>query len=170
MPWLMRVGLAMASVFSCSLYGQAKVAVVNLQQALLRTAELKKASADLEAKYKPRQQQIEKIRQELDDLQQKLQSLAGKLTPQAESEMTMQAQRKQRDLQRLSEDLQNDVDEERNEILTRAGQRMREIINKLAEEKGFDVVIDVSSTLYFKPALDLTGEATAAYDKAYPVK
>lgn len=149
---------------------QTKVGVVNLQRALLETAELKKASAALEAKYKPRQDQIEKIRKELEDLQQKLQSLSGKLTPQAEQEMTIQAQRKQRDLQRLSEDLQTDVDEERNEILTKTGQRMRDIINKLAEEKGLDVVIDVGNTLYFKPALDLTQEATAAYDKAYPVK
>jgi len=149
---------------------QTKVGVVNLQRALLETAELKKASAALEAKYKPRQSEIEKIRKELEDLQQKLQSLAGKLTPQAEQEMTLQAQRKQRDLQRLSEDLQTDVDEERNEILTKTGQRMREIINKLAEAKGLDVVIDVGNTLYFKPALDLTQEATAAYDKAYPVK
>jgi len=30
-------------------------------------------------------------------------------------------------------------------------------------------VIDTSTTLYVKPALDLTAEATAAYDKAHPV-
>jgi outer membrane protein len=149
---------------------QSRVGVVNFQRALLETAELKKASAALEAKYKPRQAEIERLRKELEDLQQKLQSLAGKLTPQAESEMTLQAQRKQRDLQRLSEDLQSDVDEERNDILTQAGQRMRAVINKLAEEKGLDVIIDAGNTLYFKAALDLTAEATAAYDKAHPAK
>ncbi len=31
-------------------------------------------------------------------------------------------------------------------------------------------MIEISNTLYFKPALDLTAAATAAYDKAYPVK
>jgi len=149
---------------------QSRVGVVNFQRALLETAELKKASAALEAKYKPRQAEIERLRKELEDLQQKLQSLAGKLTPQAESEMTLQAQRKQRDLQRLSEDLQSDVDEERNDILSQAGQRMRAVINKLAEEKGLDVIIDAGNTLYFKAALDLTAEATAAYDKAHPAK
>lgn len=149
---------------------QSKVGVVNFQRALLETAEIKKASAALEAKYKPRQAELERLRKEIEDLQQKLQTLAGKLTPQAESDMTFQAQRKQREFQRLSEDLQSDVDEERNEILTKAGQRMREIINKLAEDKGLDVIIDAGDTLYFKPALDLTQEAIAAYDKAYPPK
>jgi outer membrane protein len=46
---------------------------------------------------------------------------------------------------------------------------MTEVIKKLAEEKGVDLVIDTSTTLYFKPALDLTNDAIAAYDKAYPV-
>jgi outer membrane protein len=33
-----------------------------------------------------------------------------------------------------------------------------------------DVIIDVSNTVYFKPALDITKDATAAYDKAHPAK
>jgi len=66
--------------------------------------------------------------------------------------------------------LQADVDRDRNDILQKSGGRMQDVINKLAEEKGVDVVLDMTSTLYRKPALDLTKEATAAYDKAYPVK
>jgi hypothetical protein len=31
-------------------------------------------------------------------------------------------------------------------------------------------VIEVSNTWYFKPALDIGKDATAAYDKAYPLK
>ena len=33
----------------------------------------------------------------------------------------------------------------------------------------FDVVTDISNTVYFKPALEITTESIAAYDKAYPV-
>ena len=40
----------------------------------------------------------------------------------------------------------------------------------LAEERDVDVVIEVSNTLYFKPALDLTEAASAAYDKAHPLQ
>ena len=47
---------------------------------------------------------------------------------------------------------------------------MQEVIRKLADERGFDVVVDSGSTLFFKAALDLTQDATAAYDKAYPPK
>ena len=47
---------------------------------------------------------------------------------------------------------------------------MQEIVKKLADEKGLDVVIDTSNTIFYKSSLDLTAEAVAAYDKAYPVK
>ena len=84
--------------------------------------------------------------------------------------MTLEGQRKQRDLQRLQQDVQDELNYERNEILQKSGQQMAEIIRKLAEEKQLDVVVDFSSTLYIKPSLDLTAEAVAAYDKAYPPK
>jgi outer membrane protein len=149
---------------------QTKVAVINLQRAVLESAEIKKASTELETKYRPRQQEMEKLQKDLQSIQQNLQTNAGKLTAQAEADLTAQGQRKQRELQRIGEDLQQDVDRERNDILGRSSQKMQEIVKKLAEEKGFDMVVDVSNTIYFKPALEITTEAVAAYDKAHPAK
>ena len=45
---------------------------------------------------------------------------------------------------------------------------MSEVVKKLAEEKGLDVVVDLPYTVFAKPALDITTDAIAAYDKAYP--
>jgi outer membrane protein len=158
--------LAAASVGSA----QSKVAIVDMQRAVLESQEIKKASSDLEAKYKPRQQTMEKLQRDLQALQQNLQANQGKLTPQAEAEMTAQGQRKQRELQRMSEDLQGDVERDRNEILGKSGQRMREVVKKVAESKGIDVVIDSTTTVYFKADLEITTESIAAYDKQYPAK
>jgi outer membrane protein len=146
-----------------------KVAVINLQRAVLESEEIQKVSVVMEAKYKPRQQDLEKIQRDLQGIQQQLQAGAGKLTPQAEADLTSQGQRKQRDFQRMSDDLQADVNAERNDILGKSTQKMGEVVKKLAEEKGYDVVVDVTNTVYFKPALEITAEALAAYNKAYPV-
>ena len=122
----------------------------------------------MEAKFKPRQQEIEKLQRDLQGIQQQLQAGAGKLTQQAEADLTAQGQRKQRDLQRMTDDLQSDVTADRNEVLGKSSQKMAEVVKKLAEEKGYDVVVDVTNTVYFKPALDITAEALAAYNNAYP--
>jgi outer membrane protein len=165
--------LLLAAAVLCpatTLLAQAKVAIVNIQKAVIETAEIKKAQGEMEAKYRPRQAQMEKLQGEIRQVQQQLQSMAGKLTPSAEQDLNIQAQRKQKELQRLGEDLQADVDRERNEILGKTSQRMQGVVKKLAEEKGLDVVMDVNSTIYFKPVLELTAESIAAYDKAYPAK
>jgi outer membrane protein len=59
--------------FAQILSAQAKVAVINLQKAVLESAEIKKASAAMEARYKPRQAEAQKIERELAGIQQNLQ-------------------------------------------------------------------------------------------------
>jgi outer membrane protein len=147
---------------------QVKVAVINTQKALAESDELKKASAAVEAKYKPRQDELQKLQADLQSIEQQLNS--GKLNQQAAADLQNQGQRKQRDAQRLSDDLQADFDRDRQEILGKASQKMQDVIRKLAEDKGLDVIVDSSTTLYFKPALDLTNDAIAAYNKANPAK
>lgn len=161
-----------ALVLACGVTAsaQVKVAIINLQKAVLDTAEIQKAQKDLETKYKPRQEKAEALQKELQTIQGQLQTMAGKLTPQAEQELNVQGQRKQRELQRLTEDLQGDVDRERQDILGRSAQRMNDVVKKVSEAKGLDMVVDVSNAVYFKPTLDITAEATAEYNKSYPAK
>jgi outer membrane protein len=148
---------------------QPKIVVINLQRAVLESAEIKKADADMQARYKPRSAAIEQLQKDIAGIAQQLQTNAGKFTAQAEAELTAQGQKKQRDLQRLQEDLQADVERERNDILQKSGTKMSAIVKKLAEEKGYDLVVDTATSVYFKPAMEITNDAIAAYDKAYPV-
>jgi outer membrane protein len=159
--------LALAGIGLANAQAPVKIAVINTQKALLETDDIKKAQADLEAKFKPRQDQMVKIQKELEDNQAQLQS--GKLNELGTQEMQTEGQRKQRELQRMQQDLQEDVERERTEILQRAGTRMQEVVKKLADEKGLDIVIDSANTLFYKAAFEITAEATAAYNKAYPV-
>jgi outer membrane protein len=147
---------------------QTKVGVINLQRAVLESAEIKAASAAMEARYKPRVSQIDQLDKEIAAIGQNLQSNAGKLTPQAEADLNAQGTRKQRDVQRLRDDLQADVERDRNDILQKSSVKMSDVVKKLAEAKGLDVVVDQPYTVYFKAALDITSDAIAAYDKAYP--
>src|SRR6202049_1002486 len=149
-------------------HAQLKIAVINSQKALVETDDIKKAQAEMEARFKPRQDQMAKLEKDLQDIQAQLQS--GKLNQLGEQDLTAQGQKKQRDLQRIQQDLQEDVDRERNDILQRAGTRMQEVVKKLADEKGLDIVVDAANTLFFKPSLELTADAVAAYNKTYPVK
>jgi outer membrane protein len=155
-------------VFGHVAAAQAKVAVINLQKAVLESAEIKAASAAMEARYKPRVAQIETIDKEIATISQNLQTSQGKLTAQAESDLNAQGTKKQRDVQRMRDDLQADVDRDRNEILQKSALKMTDVLKKLAEEKGYDIVVDAPYAPYFKASLDITSDLIAAFDKAYP--
>src|ERR1039458_7576724 len=124
---------------------QPKITVINLQRSVLESAEIKKADADMQARYKPRSAAIEQLQKDIAGIGQQLQTNAGKFTQQAEAELTAQGQKKQRDLQRLQEDLQADVDRERNDVLQKAATKMSDIVKKISEEKGYDLVVDIST-------------------------
>jgi outer membrane protein len=169
LPMLPALALCAAGVvFSSTAAGQTKVGVINLEKAMLDTAEMKKAMVDLPLKYKPRQDQLEKLQREMQDLQAQLQS--GKLSPAASADAEARGQQLQRQADRLNQDLQEDVTADRNDILMRAQTRMYEVVKKLADDKGLDVVVTSAAAFYFKTAVEITADATAAYDKAYPLK
>lgn len=167
-----RLALAAAAalVFAGALSAQTKVGIVNLQKALQDTAEIKQAEADLKGRFGPRQEELAALEKEIAKLQQDAEANQTKYTEAALAEIYSQVQQRQRQFQRYSQQLQDEVNRERQDILGRVGQRLQQIVGKVAEEKGLDMVVDASSTLYFKPAFDISAEVTAAYDKAYPAK
>ena len=158
-----------AAVFSPSTASaQVKVGIVNFQRDVLGTSEMKKASNDLMLKYKPQQDELEKLQRDLADIQARLQD--PKTPPAAAVDLQAEGQRKQREAKRVTEDVQADAEKDRNDILQRATQRMTDVVKKLADEKGLDVVVDSANIVFFKPALEITEESIAAYDRTYPVK
>ena len=149
---------------------QPKVAVVNFQKAISESAEIKKAEVQMQATFKPKQDDIDRLQKEIAGIAQKLQSSNGKLSAQEESDLNNQGTKKQRELQRLQDDVNEAAQTYRTDVLSKSSQKMSDVVKKLAEEKGLDLVVDTSTTVYFKAALDITADAVAAYDKAYPAK
>ncbi len=161
--FLLAAGAA-ALLWPAQVIAQTKVAVINFQEALLQTADMKKESAELEAKYKDRQDELEVLGQELQEIQTKLQSAAG----QEAQSLSLEGQRKQRTAQRLNEDLQSDVEFDRQNILNAAGLRMRTVINEMRIEQGLDLIVDATGVLSAGAVVDLTTQATQAYDAKHP--
>ena len=157
-----------AGLFSVPATAQMKVGVVSLQKAILETAEIKKAGNDMQIKYKKRQDDLDKAQRELADIQTQLQSAQGKLSAAGEADLQARGARKEREAKRLDEDLRADVERDRNDILGRAQTRMLAIVKKVSDEKGLDMVVEATAVISFKPALDITADVVASYDKAYP--
>src|ERR1700745_491596 len=102
---LVATALSATAVHAQSLKG----AIVNAQKSVADTQEIKKDQADLLAKYRPRQQDLEKLQNDLQQIQAQLKG--PKLTPDKEAQLNADGTLKQKQLQRLSEDLQQDFNQ-----------------------------------------------------------
>lgn len=156
------------ALFSSYASAQIKIGVINVQKALADTDELKKASADLAKKYQPRQAAMDQLQKDLEAIDAQLNG--GKLNADQTADLQAQGTRKQRDEQRMSDDMNADVEKDRQDILAKMSQKMQDVINKLAADKGMDIIVEASQTLFYKPVYDLTADATAAYNLANPAK
>jgi len=147
---------------------QTKVAVINFQNAVLSTAEIQKVLKDIQLKYKPRQDALQKGQQELSDIQTQLQASQGKLSQSGEADLQARGQRKQTQLQRLNDDLTADFEADRDDAVRKASTRMQELLKKVGEEKGLELIVDSAAAPFVKAGIDITDQVVAAYDKAYP--
>jgi len=146
-------------------FSQSKVAIMNPQKSVMETAEFRAVSVDMVTRYKARQDRLEQMRKELSKLEtQRITTAADQVA------MLSQVDSKRRQVEQFEKDLKTDLEHERNEVLQRLRVRMIEVVRRIMDEKGLEGVIESTSAVLFKPGLDITGEATAAYDKMYPVK
>ena len=76
---------------------------------------------------------------------------------------------KERDLQRLQEDIELEYNQRRDELLARASEKIRVIINEYAKLNGFGAIfLRNEAQTYVDLSLDITQAVTRIYNERYP--
>jgi len=148
-----------------------KVGVINIQEAILSSGEGKKAMAELQKKYQPRQQDIQRLQQEIQGINDQLQKQGATLSEEEQARLNRDLTAKQTLLKRSSEDFNNDAQADRDEAVRRIGQKMVRILQDYAKQNGYALVVDNAQipVYYAATDIDLTAEMVRRYDAANPV-
>jgi outer membrane protein len=149
-----------------------KIAAINFRAAVASTAEGKQAAAQLEQQFAGRRKELEDLNKKIADLQQKLNASSTVISDEEKNKMQLEGQKLTRQLDRRQQDFQEDLSEAQNEVVSRIGQRIVQVIGKYAPSNGFVAVLDDSSqaTPVMYAATDITQEIVKLYDQTYPVK
>jgi outer membrane protein len=153
-----------------------KIAVINLQLAIIGTAEGKQASAEIQAQFAPRQTELQNLQKQMEDIQRRVQAGATTLSEEEKARLSQQYTTLSRRYQRQNQDLQDDGNDVQQAQVNKIGQKMMAILDKFAKANGFGVVIDDSPSQQSNPVLyradqvDITQQIIKLYDDAYPVK
>ena len=165
----------LAAACSLAAWAQApqKIAVIDMQSALLGTKDGQKAVAELKAKFTPKEEELRKRQQELQSKQDQFRKTENTISDDAKAALTRDIDSLQRSLQRDSDDANQDLQQEQQRILGDLSQKMNQVLNKYANDKQITLIMDVSgqpnNIMFASNTLDITREVIGLYDAAAPV-
>ena len=151
--------------------GVAKVAFVDIQQAIALCDEGKKEAAILQQYVDQKSSELQAKQKQLEQLKNQLDVQGTKLNDDARADLAEQIDTLDTNIQRFQQDTQKDIDNRRTKLQNTIGNKMIKSIEKVAKEKGVTIVqfLGVANIYgYVDPSLNITEEVVKAYNIAYP--
>jgi outer membrane protein len=151
-----------------------KIAVLNVRNAIVATAEGKQAQAQLQSQFAPKQNELQNLQKQIEDLQRRMSEGARTLSDDEKGKMQREGELLSRRLQRGNDDLNEELNAAQGEIVDGIGRKMLEVLDRYSRENGFTAVLDTSAqgspVVYGSSQSDITQEIVKLYDQAYPLK
>lgn len=161
------------AVLASTAAAETSMALLNVQEAIQRTAEGQQLIKQLETKYEPTRLRLESKNADLAKKRDQLQKGANTMSDEARRTLAREIQKAETDLQREAEDARGEFGREQNELFNSVGQKMMAVIDKYSKENGYQIVMDISNPqspiLYAVNEVNITAAIITAYDVAHPV-
>ena len=161
----------LAVMLSINALAQApKIAIIDMQGALLTTKEGQKAAEELKAKFGPTEQELNKRQQDLQTKQENYRKNSATMTAAQKSSLERKIDTAQKALSRDAEDAKADFDQAQNQLLGGIMQKMRAVLNKYAADNGITMIVDVSTQpnnlLYADKSTNISEQIVKLFDAA----
>lgn len=142
-----------------------KIAIVDFQRAVTETEEGKSAQKKLDTMYASRKAEIERLQGELQrqvtDYQQRALILSESARAEEEKKLAAQQQKFESTYTQYQQEMQQTY----YTLLQDLDNKMRALVDKIAKEKGFDLVVDRAAVVYHGgETVDMTDELIRRYN------
>jgi outer membrane protein len=143
----------------------ARVGFVDVQRVLARSAAGVSAREQLEREKAVMQKEMDARRQELEKMRDEIEKKGALMTADSRREKQDQFERKRRDAARMADDFQKELEKKEQTLLAKVLQDLSGVIERVAKEKGVNVVVERRGLLYAAADSDLTEDVIRAYDQ-----
>ncbi len=147
---------ALALPLSMAQAADVKIGFVSIGKILSSAPQAEAASKRLEKEFAPRQKALVEAQKSLRKLEEKLNKDGAAMSESQRRNLEGDIRNQMRELNRTNGELREDFNMRRNEELGKFQKQVLEIINSVAKEEGFDLVVNDGATLYVSPQVDVT--------------
>ena len=148
-----------------------KIALVNMQEAIVGTSDGKNAEKQLDDEFAPRKAKLDAQEKEIADLQAKMD--AGGMDADAKEKLGLDIDHKTILFNIANQDADGDLRLAQKKVLQDLAPRMISFIAQYAKNKGFAMVFDISDSdvpKLYPNAADITEAVVAEYEKSQLVR
>ncbi|HWW97964.1 MAG TPA: OmpH family outer membrane protein [Edaphobacter sp.] len=146
----------------------AKIALVAFEQAVFATNEGQKAVQDIQAKYKPKKDQIDTLSHEVDTLKKQLQSAPATLSDADRATKMKEIDAKEKRLNHDAEDAQTAYNTDLQEVYGKVAAKVSVTLKKYVSDNGYTLLLDVgsqqSNVMWANQSTDVTQAVVTAYN------
>jgi outer membrane protein len=151
------VGLALAP---CVAQAQMKIGFVNTERVFREAAPAKRAQQALEREFSARNAELGRIEKQGRDLQTELEKENVTIPDGARREKERQLADISRNFQRMQREIREDLNLRRNEELAKVQERATRVINQIAEQEKFDLILQ--EAVFASGRIDITDKVIRA--------
>jgi outer membrane protein len=137
-----------------------KIGFVNTERVFREAAPAKRAQQVLEREFSARNTELAKVEKQGRDLQTELERDTNSLTEVQRREKERQLADISRTFQRIQREIREDLNLRRNEELARVQERATRVINQIAEQEKFDLIIQ--EAVFASSRIDITEKVILA--------
>ena len=146
----------------------AKIALVAFEQAVLATNEGQRSIQDIQAKYKPKKDQIDALSAEVETLKKQLQGAPATLTDADRAAKLKEIDTKEKRLGRDADEAQTAYNTDLQEAYSKLAPKVSATLKKYVSDNGYTMLLDVSSqqsnVMWIGPNIDVTQAVVTAYN------
>ncbi|MDX2151021.1 MAG: OmpH family outer membrane protein [Bryobacteraceae bacterium] len=157
-----------ATVVASAQTAPSKVGIINIQAAIVSTADGKKAAAELETRFGPKRKEMEAKQADIRTKQDQLQKGQNTMSEDARQKLMRDIDAATKSFNREAEDAQAELEQEQQKVYNSLGQRMIAVLDKYAKDNGYALILDVSQqpnpVMYAANGIDVTSEVIKLYD------
>ena len=145
---MIRTFILMVSIFVAAPSWAGGIAVVDFQRALTETKEGKAAQSKLDSLYETKKNEIDKMRSDFERSYQDYQGQKTILSNEARSAAEQKLMMQQQQFEQTYMQYQTEMQQTYAQMLQGLDTKMRALTQKIAKERGYDVVLDNSVVVY----------------------
>ncbi|GIL17725.1 MAG: OmpH outer membrane protein [Oligoflexia bacterium] len=163
-----KILMSLVMVVGASAFGaESKIGFVDVQKAIQSTAAGKKAKESLDAEFQKRKQNLDKKKADIEKMGQDLEKKKSVLSEEVMNKKQMELQEEMLKFQKTVAENQVEIQKKEKDLVEPILEKMKKTIEKVAQEKGFTLVIEKQgqNVLFAQKDSDLTEDVVKAFEK-----